>query len=97
MLSGDYRDVAIPDQSIVYCDPPYKWTAEYAEWAFNHDEFRDYIRNLSKTHKVFVSEYSAPEDFKIIYEFPQKSLLSGKWTQSHDNQPTEKVFMYNVQ
>jgi hypothetical protein len=47
----------------------------------------------SKTHKVFVSEYNAPSDFKAIYEFSQKSWLSGRWTQQHNNQPNEKLFV----
>ena len=89
-----YDEVKIPKDAVVYCDPPYKWTATYAEWWFNHDKFWEYIRNLSKTNKVFVSEYSAPDDFRVIYEFSQKSCLQG-WTQKHNNQPNEKLFIYN--
>jgi hypothetical protein len=50
---------------------------------------------LSKTNKVFVSEYTAPDDFKVIYEFSQKSCLQW-WSQSHNNQPNEKLFVYNI-
>ena len=89
-----YDEVNIPKEAVVYCDPPYKWTATYAEWWFNHDKFWEYIRNLSKTNKIFISEYSAPEDFRVIYEFTQKSCLQG-WNQKHNNQPTEKLFVYN--
>lgn len=94
-ISMSYEEVEIPNNAIVYCDPPYKWTATYAEWWFNHDKFRDYIRKLSKTNKVFVSEYTAPNDFKCIYEFSQKSGLAWRWLQSHNNQPNEKLFIYN--
>jgi len=90
ITSIDYRDVQIPDGAIVYCDPPYKGTAEYKEWMFNHNEFRDYMRELSKTNKVFISEYSWPDDFKVIYQFSQASMLSGKGTT--ENKHTEKVF-----
>lgn len=94
ITSLSYDEVTIPDDVIVYCDPPYRWTAEYAEWNFNHDKFWEYIRKISKTHSVFVSEYSAPSDFRAIYEFPQKSSLQW-WTQKHNKQPTEKIFVYN--
>jgi len=88
--SWDYRDIEIPKKAIVYCDPPYQWTATYREWWFNHEEFWDYMRKLSKTNKVFISEYNAPDDFICIYEFSQKSTL---WkNQSHRNQPNEKLF-----
>jgi len=90
LSSKSYEEVNIPSDAIVYCDPPYKWTAEYSEWAFNHTKFRQHMRDLSKTNQVFISEYTAPDDFKVIYEFEQKSCLSWKWTT--DNQPTEKVF-----
>ena len=89
-----YDEIGIPKDAIVYCDPPYNNTATYSEWWFNHKEFWDYIRKLSKTNKVFVSEYTAPKDFRIIYEFSQKSCLQG-WSQSHNNQPHECLFVYN--
>ncbi len=92
ITTKSYEEVEIPENAVVYCDPPYKNTAIYAEWGFNHDKFWDYVRKLSKTNKVFVSEYTAPEDFKTIYEFPQKSTLQW-WNQSHNNQPKERLFV----
>ena len=89
-----YDEVEILKDSVIYCDPPYKNTATYSEWWFNHDKFWEWVRKKSKTHKIFISEYSAPEDFRIIYEFSQKSCLQW-WSQSHNNQPTEKLFIYN--
>lgn len=86
-----YDEINIPDNAIVYCDPPYQNTATYAEWGFNHTEFWEYIRKISKTNKVFISEYNAPDDFKAIYEFSQKSCLQW-WTQTHNNQPNECLF-----
>jgi DNA adenine methylase len=92
--SKGYEEVELIDWAIIYCDPPYKWTATYAEWWFDHDKFWEYIRKISKTHKVFISEYTAPDDFKAIYEFSQKSSLWW-WNQTHNNQPNEKLFIYN--
>ena len=94
IIKWSYNEVEIPKNAIVYCDPPYKWTATYAEWWFDHTKFWEYIRNLSKTNKVFISEYTAPDDFRKIYEFSQKSCLQW-WSQSHNNQPNECLFIYN--
>lgn len=90
-LSKNYDEVIIPEWAIVYCDPPYQWTAEYAIWWFYHHNFWEYMRKISKKNKVFISEYNAPEDFKCIFEFSQKSSLAW-WSQSHNNQPKEKLF-----
>ena len=90
--SMDYREVDIPDNAIIYCDPPYSWTAEYSEWWFDSEVFREWAREKSKTHKLFVSEYNWPNDFDVVYEFSQKSSLCPTWTQSHNNQPNEKLF-----
>lgn len=92
-LSSSYEEVVIPNNAIVYCDPPYQWTAEYSEGNFNHSKFWEYIRKISKTNKVFTSEYTAPADFKCIYEFSQKSSLAWGF-QSHNNQPNEKLFIF---
>ena len=53
----DYRDVIIPDNSIVYCDPPYDNTTGYRGLKkFDTEAFWEYIREISKKNKVFVSE-----------------------------------------
>jgi DNA adenine methylase len=75
-FKGDYRQVQIPEGAVIYCDPPYAGTSEYKEGAFNHLEFWDWVRDKSKTHKVYVSEYKAPVDFKAILKFDQASTLS---------------------
>lgn len=90
--SRDYRDVTIPDGAVIYCDPPYRGTAEYAEGGFSHEEFWDWCRNKSKNHKVYISEYAAPYDFESILEFSQRSTLQGGH-QAHLNQPKEKLFV----
>lgn len=92
--SKSYNEIDIPKGAVVYCDPPYQGTAEYSEGGFNHIEFWNWVRDLSQTNKVFVSEYKAPDDFKAILKFPQKSTLQGG-TQKHDNQPMECLFLHN--
>lgn len=72
--SLDYREVPIKENSIVYCDIPYRGTADYnAE--FNHKEFYDWAATLP--HPVYISEYSLPDSrFKKIYSIDKRPLLS---------------------
>lgn len=65
--SMDYRSVPIPPGAVVYCDPPYVGTAEYEE-PFDHVAFWAWVRNLSMYHRVCVSEYTAPKDFKAVWK-----------------------------
>ena len=68
--SGDYKTINYPPNSIIYCDPPYKDTKQYSTSKnFNHEEFFDWCREMSKKgHKIFISEYGAPEDFECIWQ-----------------------------
>ncbi|APY08323.1 hypothetical protein BWZ20_08430 [Winogradskyella sp. J14-2] len=81
-----YTELEIPENSIVYCDPPYASTTKYRD-SFDHDKFWDWCRQQSKAgHQLFVSEYSAPEDFNCIWEKPAKTSFS--W--HADNLPAKK-------
>lgn len=62
-----YLDLKIPDNSIIYCDPPYKNTTKYNK-NINHEQFWQWCREKSLEHEVYVSEYNAPEDFMCIWE-----------------------------
>jgi len=65
----DYRELAIPKNSLVYCDPPYRDTTKYSNSKnFDNDGFWEYVREISKTNLVFVSELSAPEDFVSVWK-----------------------------
>lgn len=67
LITSSYDDLCIPDKSIIYCDPPYINTTGYKD-AFNHDKFWEWCRYMSKIgHAIFISEYSAPDDFKCLW------------------------------
>ena len=91
LYSKSYDEIVIPNQAIVYCDPPYQGTTEYKEGGFNHDKFWQWAREIAKTNKIYISEYKAPDDFVIIRSWPQKSTLQGG-VQKHSNQPDECIF-----
>lgn len=63
----DYRDVELPDGCVIYADPPYDNTTQYENVRFNSNDFWEYAREVSKTHLMFISELSAPEDFVSIW------------------------------
>lgn len=89
----DYKKINIPDGSVVYCDPPYKNTTGYSNSnTFSHDEFWNYIRELSKNNLVFISELDAPDDFIPIWEKPLKRVLDVNKDNMPDSQ--EKLFIH---
>lgn len=53
-------------KTLFYCDPPYESTTKYVD-SFNHSEYWDWVRKMSKNHIVLCSEYNAPEDFECIW------------------------------
>lgn len=87
-LCKDYKDVIIPKNCIVYCDPPYKNTTGYSVKGFNSDEFWEYVRKLSNECIVLISEEQAPIDFIKIYskELTRTVNKNGnKYKKSFDN------------
>ena len=69
-LWGEYCSFDIPANSFIYCDPPYEGTIKYSNSKdFDHKKFWEWCREKSKEgHKVFVSEYNAPKDFKCVWQ-----------------------------
>lgn len=75
---GDYADLEIIPGDVVYVDPPYKGTTQYAySKNFDYERLYQWIRDLkSKGAKVFMSEYCAPDDFRIVWESDMKTCLN---------------------
>ena len=70
-LNSSYLELQIPENSLIYCDPPYNTEATKGKYKdnFNHTEFWDWCRQKAKEgHIIFVSEYNAPNDFKCVWE-----------------------------
>ena len=87
-----YDQLEIPDNSVIYCDPPYQDTTKYKD-KFDSNKFWDWCRlKVSEGHKVYISEYNAPEDFTCIW---QKDLSSNLGATS--KKATEKLFIHKSQ
>lgn len=93
---SDYRKLAIPAWSIIYCDPPYKGTDKYRGFEqIDHDEFWEWVRRKAKCgHKVFVSEFTAPNDFVCIWEMKISTAIAEK---ALGKNITEKLFIHDSQ
>lgn len=95
-VAGSYDELFIPDKSIIYCDPPYHGTKEYAaakKSGFNSNEFWQWCREKhNEGHTVFVSEYNAPEDFRCVWEKGVSSSLRANSIVSGSKRSVEKLF-----
>lgn len=92
LCNVNYFELAIPPNSIIYLDPPYKGTTKYFA-DFDHDKFYDYCRQKKKEgHIIFVSEYQMPEDFSCVWEKEVKSSLSANGKIGGSKISTEKLF-----
>lgn len=90
-LNKTYDELEIPENSIVYCDPPYENTAKYnAVEDFHHKDFWNWCNNLvEKGHKVFVSEYNAPNDWECVW---QREVNSSLTKNTGSKKAIEKLF-----
>lgn len=85
----DYEEVAIPEDSVIYCDIPYEDTNVYnkAE-GFDYERFYQWCER--QTQPVFISSYQMSEDrFDCIEEFTHRSTLSA----TANNLVTERIYV----
>ena len=88
-VNKDYLSLEIPNNSLIYCDPPYKGTTRYKN-DFNHKVFWQWCRDKAKEgHTVFVSEYDAPEDFECIW---RKEIVSSLTKDTGSKKGVENLF-----
>lgn len=71
-LCQNYWDLSAEDTkgAVIYCDPPYQGTKFYGyanQPKMDYQHFWNWVRDMSKNNFVFVSEQTAPEDFKAIW------------------------------
>jgi DNA adenine methylase len=90
-INETYDKLQIPENSLIYCDPPYENTTSYKD-GFNHKDFWQWCRNKSdEGHIVYVSEYNAPDDFKCVWS---KEIVSSLTQDTGSKKAVEKLFTY---
>lgn len=91
-ICQDYRDVELPQDCVIYADPPYDNTTGYGREKFDSQQFWEYAREVSKSHLMFISEQSAPSDFVAIWERPFTRTLDVN--KQNQFKVTEKLFIH---
>jgi DNA adenine methylase len=94
---GDYRDLLIPERSFIYCDPPYRGVRKYVgNVKFDSDIFWQWCRDRSmEGHIVYVSEYSAPDDFECIWSKEISASVNNSIKSGRGLKAVEKLFKFS--
>jgi len=89
-----YDVLALPLQSVIYCDIPYNDTTKYNS-GFDHKKFWDWCRKqVALGHNVFISEYTAPDDFVSVW---QKEIVSSLTQNTGSKRGVERLFVHHTQ
>ena len=93
---GDYRQFDNLKGYIIYADPPYENASQRykTEEKFCTNTFWEWCRKMSKYNLVFISSYSAPKDFKLIWA--KDHLLTGAQKNTKNKKRVEKLYFYDV-
>ena len=69
----------------------FRSTTAYKTNSFDHDKFWQWVRNKTNDgHTVFVSEYTAPNDFECVW---QKEIVSSLTKNTGSKIGIEKLFI----
>lgn len=94
LICCSYEQFSDLKNCIIYCDPPYENTAKYKTTeSFDRIKFWEWCRTMSKNNLVFVSEYTAPEDFECVWSGKSKTHFSSQRTET--KHVIEKLFTLN--
>lgn len=90
----DYRAVDIPENSCVYCDPPYKGTTvqgyKMQDGEFSTEDLLDWA--AAKNEPVLISEYNISDDrFECAKEMQKRETLSPQ--NGTKNKTCEKIYV----
>lgn len=93
LLHKAYNELILTERCVIYCDPPYQGTTGYKN-RFDHTQFWNWVREkVNEGHKVFISEYNAPEDFVCVWQGKQRTTTAVGLTKP----AVEKLFVHRSQ
>lgn len=86
----NYWEMVIPNNSLIYCDIPYKGTKQYlTSKNFDYQKFYEWCRQMKRNgHTIFVSEYEMPEDFNCVWSKQVTTAMN----QINTKKQVEKLF-----
>jgi hypothetical protein len=92
-FSVDYQDVIIPENSVIYCDIPYRYasnskknTEKYGV-EFNYERFYVWAKEQKN---IYISEYWMPDGFECIAEIERSGHMSAT---NNSHKVVEKLFV----
>ena len=86
----DYHELHIPDNSIIYCDPPYIGKGGYGKkktGGFDHEAFYEWCKQ--QTVPIYISEYTMPEPFVSVASKEKRCNFA---QQNNSNVAVEHIF-----
>jgi DNA adenine methylase len=90
---SSFTELELPENSIIYCDPPYEGTTKYRD-DFDYPLFWQWCRDKSEEgHSVYISEYNSPSDFECVWEKQAKSQINDM-SQKETKVSIERLFRY---
>lgn len=93
LVCCSYESLEIPDNSIIYCDPPYQGVKGYGS-QFDYPKFYEWcFLKKSEGHRIFISEYSMPSDFTCIWSGEVPNSLD-RYSEKKERR-IEKLFTIN--
>lgn len=92
--SGSFTEMQIPEESIIYCDIPYRETTSYKAGGLDYDAFYTWAVDMAnKGHKVYVSEYSIEHpNFVQVWEMDVKNELNRFANGGDKGYKTERLY-----
>lgn len=89
----NYWELPDTKDCLIYIDSPYQGTKTYAykkDSEFDYIKFWDWVRELSKSNWVLVSEQNAPDDFEYVWRQETNRTVG----LNNKHKATEKLFRY---
>jgi DNA adenine methylase len=94
-MSCDYNYFKDVKNCLLYLDPPYKGTSNYAKSCMNYDHFYKFCHDIAQNNFVIISEYDMPsEEFKCIWQ--KERTVCQDANRTNGQKATEKLFIPNL-
>lgn len=94
LICDSYENYSGLENCLIYADPPYQNTTSYKTAKFDPQKFFNWCRLMAKKNSVFVSEYSAPDDFLCVWSGEIKTNFASQ-RNGATHTAVEKLFKVN--
>jgi len=95
-----YDEMPIPENSVIYCDPPYENTSTKAHDCsdFDSKKFWQWCREKVKEgHRILITEFIYPDDFVVVHSFGNTVSVLGASDNTKPKQVDEVLVCHETQ